>query len=260
MEKLKLVACFLLFLGVYVKDRVNGQLPDAIVQPGLPDETSILKMGRQFRNPLLRLLGTAMRNSKMDVLGKVCSLNRCGEWSLWSPCPVETKGQFGMTTRSRQCGKGPSFCQFNISRKISVEVDSKVCMGVNCPPGFTKTDNGFCFLLHDTGMCRDDAGKFCEGQNSFVVNPVSKLRSDDLHNFLRTQGKTSETIWLDARRKDLVSPWEYSYFVVADNYTNWKSGQPNQDPNELCMVEEDIKRKWFDRVCNTNYIVVCEFL
>ena len=236
---------------------VNGQRPDANVQSGQLDETSVLKMGRRFADPLLLLLGTAMRNSKMDVIRKICSLNKCGKWSEWSSCTAVTDERFGMTTRSRECGRGPSFCPFNGSQVISTEMDSKLCM--NCPTGFTKTGNGFCFFYHNTTMNRDEAGKFCEGKGGFVVNPHSEIKSRDLHGFLRTLGKENETIWLDARRKDYASPWEYSYGIGPGNYSNWEASQPNQFNDDFCMSEQDVERKWYDRTCTENFSFVCEF-
>ena len=253
---MKLVICLLAVLIILIVDSLNGQRPDANVKSGQLDETSVLRMGRQFGNPLLRLLGTAMRNSKMEVLGKICSLNKCGEWSEWSSCTVVTNERFGMTTRSRECGKGPSFCKSNGSQVISIEMDSEVCM--NCPTGFTKTNNKFCFLLHTTKMTRDDAGRFCEGKGSFVVNPNSRIKSDDLHDLLRSRGKSTSSIWLNRRRKDVVSSWEYSYGTGTNNYSNWKPGQPNQLKNEFCSFE-DSSRKWLDVTCTGKYIFVCEF-
>ena len=257
---MQLVVCVPVLMVILTVNLLNGQTPDANVQSEPLDETSVLKMGRQFRNPLLRLLGTAMWNSKRDVLGKICSLYRCGEWSDWSPCPVKTREDFGMITRSRECGKGPSFCKSNASQIISTEMDSKVCIGEKCPAGFNGTDNGFCFLFHTTGMNRDDAEKFCKEKSGFVINLSTKLKSDDLHEFLQSNGITSGPIWLNARRKDINSTWELSYEARPGDHGKWQGGEPSNGVRELCVVEVLSQRLWYDRECADNYKIVCEFV
>ena len=259
MEVFVLAVCFILsFHG-------NQCLTPNDTSVVIDDGATLRKLGVLFDNPLLRMLGKVFQHTenlvgkaKNEIFEDLCDLHPCSPWTEWSICSAAEHDSYGIKNRSRKCGVDSPFCiqPRNIDEDPTVEKDIKICEGA-CAVNYTLTSGGYCLQLYSTLMTKSRADAKCVEDGGFVVNINSKTKSDSVHELLKEQGITSETIWIDGRRHNRYSTWSFQY-GIAPVWTNWYRGQPSNNWNQFCRVEETTDRKWFDRNCDKQYWFVCE--
>ena len=247
---------------VYVCQSVDSNTTGVALEDG----ASLTRMGRVFDNPLFRMLGHVFTNTenlvnkaKVEIFEDLCALHPCSPWTKWSDCSAIETSTFGIKTRSRQCGVDSPFCiqPHTKNEETSIEKDTEICDGGGCKLNYTRSSNGFCMQLYKTRLTKTNADAACQKEGAFVLNINNKTKSDDLHELLAANEIVSETIWIDGRRGSLSSPWSFQY-ESEPVWSNWYNGEPSDNTDEYCRVEERNPRKWCDRSCDRSYWFVCE--
>lgn len=203
------------------------------------DGPALIKLGRQLNNPLLTVIGMAIANQ-----------HQCSEWTQWSVCDTAIKDTFGIRKRTRKCHKINSSDSV-ADRRIKTESDLSICEGF-CPASYNLTTNGFCLKLHVTLKTQDDAETQCQQEGGHLVNIDSDLKYEDVKRVL---SGFSPNIYIDGRRKDASSPWQYKYGSQR-GYFKWYSGYPKNSSNYLCLALSNTQ--FFDYLCTSKYAYVCE--
>ncbi|XP_060579720.1 uncharacterized protein LOC132736581 [Ruditapes philippinarum] len=97
---------------------------------------------------------------------------------------------------------------------------------------YNVTKNGFCIKLYaDKQVKRDAAEKQCQKDGGHLVNIDSEMKLEDVSSLLTGIGSY---IWIDGHRKDVSSPWEYTYGSTK-GFFKWYSNQPTNRSNDLCL-------------------------
>jgi hypothetical protein len=205
------------------------------------DGELLVMMGRQIKQPLLTLIGMAIRN-----------LHQCAEWTTWTACTSNGRlGNFGTINRTRTCNKSTTT---ENTKFENVEHDIRLCEGF-CPSSYNWTENGFCVKLNNLKNDWDQAERICQDEGGHLALIDSDSKFNDVKKML--EGIT-EYVWVDGRRKDNNSPWENVHGIHLNKFY-WHSSQPNNGSNELCVVlRNDNTREWHDATCTSKHISLCE--
>lgn len=217
------------------------------------DGEHLFNMGRQYKMPLLRLLGRTLVDQE-------CRYHQCTQWSRWSPCSAAPRqNKFGVKSRSRKCNHKSSKCAASLT-ETPEEVDYRLCEGA-CPTAFKVTKHGFCLKFFGNKMSNADAKASCNSSNAFLINVNTQDRDDDLTEIMKDESK--DHIWVDGIRQDVNSPFEFSYEPVQLRPFNWYPGYPVKTANYDCLAESfGSEKKWkiFNHLCTVSYNYVCELV
>ncbi|XP_053386250.1 uncharacterized protein LOC128550704 [Mercenaria mercenaria] len=103
---------------------------------------TVVDLGNQSDQPVLRLIGTLIMNLEKEVhsqkniylLELICRLHYCTEWGEWSECSASNSGEFGVRNRTRLCGFNTSYCRrLSVSEvKYETDVCQNPCRPHNC--------------------------------------------------------------------------------------------------------------------------------
>jgi hypothetical protein len=146
----------------------------------------------------------------------------------------------------------------------SCEIDSNsrtekefgICIG-NCPSGYNITKNGFCMKFYtDKGVEQDAAEQQCQKDGGHLINIDSEIKLEDVSSLLTGFGAA---IWIDGHRKDVHSPWVYTY-GSQKGFFKWYPSQPDNSSNELCLYIALYSNgvKWHNYSCSGTLYSICE--
>lgn len=198
------------------------------IDPEKLDGELLEKIGVKLKLPQLQLLGKTIENVEKKIEEKICDLHPCETWSAWQGCDVRP-GQFGSKFRTRRCGINSTTCEMDINSRT--EKESAICVGF-CPKDYNITKNGYCLKIYaDQGRSQDAAEQQCNKDGGHLVNIDNEVKYGDVNSML--QGYTGG-VWVDGRRKDVTSPWEFTY-GSQKSFFKWCSTCPSNGSSELCF-------------------------
>ena len=108
-------------------------------------------------------------------------------------------------------------------------------------------------------MTEDEAEKQCQKDGGHLVNIDSEIKYEDVTSILT--GFSNKGIWIDGRRKDVSSPWEYTY-GSQKGFFKWYTGEPHERSIDLCLVVILYSNglKFHDIKCPNIYYYICEIV
>lgn len=205
------------------------------------DGEMLVNLGTRIQNPLLTLIGMAIRNQ-----------HPCSEWAQWTTCTAQHSRYFGIKKRTRTCNTDKR-TGVNTLRKL--EEDVSVCVGALCPADYNLTANGFCLKFYGLSKNWNETDKICRNDGGNLVYIGNDEKFNDVKKMLEG---VKGFIWIDGRRNDIRSPWKSSDGNEITKFY-WLSGQPNNGGDELCLVlDPETTRGWHDASCLSSYLAFCE--
>jgi hypothetical protein len=97
------------------------------------------------------------------------------------------------------------------------------------------------------------------------VHVDSELKANDVNDTLLAQSLKINFVWIDGRRSVQAGPWSYGYKAIDPNFTYWDGNDPDNKPDELCMVYKKYEYektkyvwRWFDCYCNGPFHFICQ--
>ncbi|XP_053386253.1 C-type lectin domain family 10 member A-like [Mercenaria mercenaria] len=240
---------------------VNG------TEPGDMNGKKLMEIGKKLKLPKLRLIGKTIENLELKVdktlenfekkTGrKMCDLNPCMAWTDWSKCSSNPH-RFGSKVRTRQCSINKDTCKVDTANSRT-ETEFGVCGGF-CPKDYNVTKNGFCVKLYsDKTRTQVSAEQQCQDDGGHLMNIDSEEKYEDVSSLLKGFGSY---VWIDGRRKDVSSPWEYKY-GSQKGFFKWRSGEPDNNSNDLCLFIYLYSGTvfWYDYPCGHTYYALCEII
>jgi hypothetical protein len=215
----------------------------------------LIKIGKELKLPMLQMIGKTIENIEKKIDEKMCDSHQCSDWTVWSSCAARF-GQFGSKFRTRRCSVNMTSCEIDSNSREEKEFG--ICIiGMTCPNGYNLTKNGFCLKFYsDKKGTKEAAEQQCQKDGGHLVNIDSELKYTDISSLL-TGWNSKGGIWIDGHRKDVSSPWEYTY-GSKKGFFKWYPGKPGS--NQLCLAinEHNIGVKWHDVNCKVTYFSICE--
>jgi hypothetical protein len=214
----------------------------------------LMEIGNALKLPKLQMIGKTIDNIEKEV-EKICDLHPCSEWTEWFGCTARF-GQFGSKFRTRRCSVNMTTCEIDSNSRTEKEFG--ICIG-HCPNGYNITKNGFCMKFYaDNTVKKDAAEQQCQKDGGHLINIDSEMKLEDVSSLL-TGFSRGKGIWIDGHRKDVSSPWEYTYGSQKTIF-KWYPGQPSNTSNSLCLVIALYNNgvRWHDNSCTTLYFSICE--
>jgi hypothetical protein len=206
---------------------------------------------------MLQMIGKTIDNIEKKIEEKMCDPHQCSDWSMWSSCTARF-GQFGSKFRTRRCSVNMTTCEIDSNSRTEKEFG--ICiMDKTCPNVYNLTKNGFCMKLYsDKRVTKVLAEQQCQKDGGHLVHIDSELKYTDISSLL-TNFEYSTGIWIDGHRKDVNSPWEYTY-GSQKGFFKWYPGEPSNRPTELCLLIGRYSQgiKWHDDPCTSKFFTLCE--
>ena len=130
----------------------------------------------------------------------------------------------------------------------------KICPSTN---DWIRIENT-CLKVVNQSLTYDEAMKYCQDQESSLVEPKSSLSNSLVQHFARTSAGKS-IIWIGINDKNNEGSPEYSSDHSPLEWSNWENGQPdNWQGNEDCMIMYVSNGKWGDVKCDAKYPFICQ--
>jgi hypothetical protein len=214
----------------------------------------LMEIGMTLKLPKLQMIGKTIDNIEKEIENKVCDLHPCSEWTEWFGCTARV-GQFGSKFRTRRCSVNMSTCEIDSNSRTEKEFG--ICIGY-CHNGYNITKNGFCMKLYaDKQVTKNAAEQQCQKDGGHLVNIDSEIKLEDVSSLLT--GFSDKGIWIDGHRKDVNSPWEYTYGSQKEVF-KWYTNNPKNRSSDLCLVIALYSNgvKWHGIPCTTSYFSICE--
>ncbi|XP_045170033.2 type-2 ice-structuring protein-like [Mercenaria mercenaria] len=223
-----------------------------VTKPGDLNGEKLIEFGIKLNLPKLQLIGKVIENIEQKIKN-LCDLHPCLEWTEWNECNAD-RGHFGSKFRTRQCSVNMTACEIDATNSRT-EKELGVCIGY-CPKDYNMTKNRFCVKVYDDSVRTQDAAEHqCQKDGGHLINVDSEEKYQDVISVI--QG-LSKAVWIDGRRKDVGSPWEYKY-GSQKGFFKWLSGQPGDGSTELCLkLYHPSTWLWGDNPCTSSYYSVCE--
>ena len=229
----------------------------------------LMAIGKKLNLPKLQMIGKTIETAKNELEAqmnaiieekletKICAHHPCSDWTEWSRC-TPLVGQFGSHFRTRRCSINMTTCEVDSNSKTEKEFG--ICIWF-CPEGYNLTKNGFCLKYYGDkgeGANQEYAEKHCQKDGGRLVNIDSEVKYEDVS---KLKGFSKIGIWIDGRRKDVGSPWEYNNGSQI-GFFKWNRGQPNNRSDELCLSLVFYKNilKFHDAKCTSLYYPICEIV
>jgi hypothetical protein len=252
--------CILCIEGASITDS-NGTKPSEL------NGKKLRELGMKLKLPKLRMIGKTIENIEVKIESsieklenetaqKICNLNPCLPWTDWSKCSSNIH-LFGSKYRTRQCSLDLSTCKVDTTN-MKTEKEFGICGGL-CPDRYNNTKNGFCLkLFSDKTRNKKEAELQCQDDNGHLVNIDSEIKYEDVGNLM--EGFRSY-VWIDGYRKDVSSPWAYTY-GSQKGFFKWRTNQPSNVSSELCLIVYKYSGgiQWWDNSCNSAYNSICEVI
>merc|ERR1712037_1057615 len=173
--------------------------------------------------------------------------NECGdlsaalEWTSWAPCAAETSGRVveGMLCRRR----GNSYMGFEEEEKEIV-----------CEAPWTLLSTG-CYRFHESPMTQSEAKKFCEEEQQVPAHLVEIDSAEEnlaivaeikRRNFLSRK----INFWLGITDRHSEGHWVLESTGKSVVFTDWNSGEPNNDGSDENCAAINHVFEWNDLKCS----------
>ncbi|XP_060555604.1 snaclec 5-like [Ruditapes philippinarum] len=145
--------------------------------------------------------------------------------------------------------------------KLENETARKICDLNPCLPwtSWSKcSSNIHLFGSNDKTRNKKEAELQCQDDNGHLVNIDSEIKYEDVKNLM--EGFRSY-VWIDGYRKDVSSPWAYTY-GSQKGFFKWQTNQPSNGSSELCLIGYRYSGgiQWLDNNCNSAYYSICEVI
>jgi hypothetical protein len=220
---------------------------------------NLMELGKKLNLPKLQMIGKIFANIEKEIEVKICDLHPCSEWTEWSDCTARF-GQFGSKLRTRRCSVNRTSCEIDSNSRTEKEFG--ICIiEKTCPKGYTVTKNGFCMKVYsDKPVKQDAAEQQCQKDGGHLVNIDSDLKFEDVRSLLTGFTRSSAGLWIDGYRKEVGSPWQFTYGSQA-GFFQWYAGkQYNPTKEDVCLAIAlySIGVKWHDDPCYMKYYPICE--
>ena len=122
------------------------------------------------------------------------------------------------------------------------------CQTTNCCPdeaGWVTVGDS-CYLVSPERMTWFGAQEFCFGHGGYIAEIKSEKGEEVLHHFLMEKGN----YWIGLTDLDIEGKWIWATTHEVASYTNWDSGEPNNEGGEDCAIK--IGNGWLDLDCDLN--------
>jgi hypothetical protein len=249
------ILALLIFLCIKC-ERVSGENG---TNDGDLNGEKLMDIGRELRLPMLRIIGKTIDNTERNIEAKLCDLHPCSQWTEWSSCVVRF-GQIGWKFRTRQCNVNMTSCEIESTSRT--EKKFGICtMDMNCPYDYNITKNGFCMkLVADKYGPKQATEQQCQKDGGHLVNIDSEMKLEDVSSLLT--GFRNRYIWIDGERKDVSSPWEYTY-GSQKRFFKWYTNEPSNGSHDLCLAITFYRYfglTWDDVTCSDSKYSICEII
>ena len=120
-----------------------------------------------------------------------------------------------------------------------------------CPGGWILW-NGNCYKQNQDPLNWKDAEKKC----TEIGGRLASVHSDEENNFI-FQTSNNAVTWLGGNDMSAEGSWIWSD-GSSRRYTNWNSGQPNNNGNQDCQTIGYFAEKWDDDGCTAKRQSICK--
>jgi hypothetical protein len=100
----------------------------------------------------------------------------------------------------------------------------------------------------------------CQKDGGHLVNIDSEMKLEDVSSLLT--GFSNRYIWIDGERKDVSSPWEYTY-GSQKGFFKWHNNEPSHASDNLCLAITFYRYSgltWDDVTCSASKYSICEII
>jgi len=125
--------------------------------------------------------------------------------------------------------------------------------------------SGKCYRISKTKKSFDDAKKTCSSLDAKLLEPKTKAINEQIATEA-TNVNGNNWCWIGINDKGTEGKWVYTSDGQEISWSNWYSGQPNDDSSVWNCAVTQISSgtiehgKWFDVSCTAyNYYFICEF-
>ena len=127
-------------------------------------------------------------------------------------------------------------------------------------PGWVSLSTGVYLFSSEVGSW-EEGRALCAREGGRLVEITSEDENNAIGDFIATVPALQDLqfwIGLSDQYQENDWRWEGSNLTATETFTNWNTGEPNnQDNNEHC-AERGIDGKWNDDVCTRSYPPLCE--
>merc|ERR1712130_778434 len=196
--------------------------------------------------------GTKKTTRRLEIGGSIVEevvsvpCNDCGdlsaalEWTAWAPCVNDTSGRVieGMICRRR----GNTYIGFEEEEK-----------DFTCEAPWTPLSTG-CYRFHESPLTQSEAVKFCRDEQqvpAHLVEIESAEENSAIIAEIQRRNFVSRKIefWLGITDRQSEGQWVLESTGKNVNFTNWRSGDPNNKGNEDCAHINGKSGTWNDYPC-----------
>ena len=197
-------------------------------------------LGLKLNLSELRMVGQTIENIEGEIDNKIqniqkenseiCKISPCFEWSEWSKCSSTNMHIFGSKFRTRQCNLDRTACKLD-TKNSKIEKEFGICGGL-CPHDHNVTRHGFCLKFYnDRVRNRYEAELQCKEDGGYLINIDSEIKHEDV----KSLSNATSRVYIDGTRKDVGSPWKFSY-GSQNTFLKWSKGQPSNSPDVCVMI------------------------
>ncbi|XP_033757800.1 lactose-binding lectin l-2-like [Pecten maximus] len=133
-----------------------------------------------------------------------------------------------------------------------------------CPSPWHLEFQNSCYMIVKEAKHWEEADRNCalHHQHGHLVKIQSAEEQTFLTNYIKAhQAEYAGELWTDGTDLEVQGEFVWDYFYEHMVYTNWKSGEPNnQGGHEHCVeYGRSYNYQWNDIPCDRNYQSICEF-
>ncbi|XP_068556982.1 C-type lectin domain family 4 member D-like isoform X3 [Anas acuta] len=130
-----------------------------------------------------------------------------------------------------------------------------------CPEGWRPFQES-CYYFSDNQMPWDKSQQNCSGMGSQLVVINTKAEQDFLYKEIQMKYQQKGKDFYIGLRAQKVGQWRWAdQTPYNESAAFWRSGEPSNDPNELCVVihhKTENLQNWNDVPCTTHSSRICE--
>lgn len=132
--------------------------------------------------------------------------------------------------------------------------------GFECLDEHTGVIGGRTYLLCLTEVEWDTAQGYCVAQGGYLATIEDETENaavgDLMEPYIADDGGPGG--WIGGRRVGSSDEWEWASTENPVGYTNWSSGEPNNEDGVENCVEMKPSGDWNDHPCSSSQAFVCE--
>ena len=90
-----------------------------------------------------------------------------------------------------------------------------------------------------------------------------KIESNNENDFIEKELQINKAYWIGLTDAETENEWKWSDGSQLTEYTNWKSGQPNNHNGKDCVAvrianETNYNGRWYSAKCSSTKRFICE--